>query len=178
MSAVSIPSRAIDKPWTIDDDDATRGNLLWAIANGRIPKHIARRLAWDGICWVFNGCKDRDGYGATHAGGSMQLAHRVVYEAVNGAIPVGHDLHHAECGRKHCVDPRHVVAIPHGAHSRLTRIGAGAKLSMQAAREIRRRHARGDIAITALAAEYGVGPTAIWSVLSGRTWREYESEGA
>ncbi len=45
-------------------------------------------------------------------------------------------------------------------------------LNMDKAREIRQRHAVGDITMRALAKEYGTNPGNISSVIKGRTWKE------
>jgi hypothetical protein len=176
---VSIPAnrsadntdKGISRPWIVAQDDRTRGNLFWAIASGRIPKNVAARLRWVDGCWRIAGATDSDGYGLARVGERTRRVHRLVYEAVFGAIPDGYDLHHDYCGRKDCVDPRHVVAIPHGTHSRLTRIAAGAKLSMRIAEDIRARYAEGDTTLVALAAHYKVTEPTVRDVLTGRTWK-------
>jgi len=168
---VSIRSgRAPDKARIIAQDDPTRGNLFYAIATGRVPANVAARLRWVDGCWTYNGLKDRDGYGVASVGGSYRRVHRVVYEAVNGAIPDGYDLHHERCRVKACADPRHVVAMPHGKHSRLTRMAFGARLSMAAAEEIRRHVGRG-ATMADLAERYGVHVNTIRNAAAGRAWK-------
>ena len=46
-----------------------------------------------------------------------ELAHRVAYAEAHGAIPEGFDVHHS-CETPLCVNPEHLVALPHGEHRR------------------------------------------------------------
>jgi hypothetical protein len=59
-------------------------------------------------CWIWPRSKTPKGYGTLRS----QAAHRVVYEAVFGPIPKGHDLHH-ECENPSCVNPFHLVPVTH-----------------------------------------------------------------
>ncbi|MFE5828717.1 HNH endonuclease signature motif containing protein [Streptomyces sp. NPDC056508] len=45
-----------------------------------------------------------------------------------------------------------------------------AKLTWTAVSDIRRRYRQGDVTQRALAAEFGVSQSQVWSVISGRTW--------
>jgi hypothetical protein len=70
-------------------------------------------------CWQWTGQRSvRGGYGALKFKGNLFKAHRVSFQIANGEIPDGFDIHHA-CGIKSCVNPAHLVALPHGAHSAL-----------------------------------------------------------
>ena len=65
-------------------------------------------------CWLWIGRTYESGYGKVHG----QPAHRVVYSAMGGTIPPGHELHHT-CERRSCVNPRHLKAMPVADHRRL-----------------------------------------------------------
>jgi hypothetical protein len=67
-------------------------------------------------CWLWTGYIKPDGYGQT---GRNRQAHRVVWEALNGPLPNGHDLHHT-CPNRHCVNPAHVEALSHADHGRVS----------------------------------------------------------
>lgn len=74
-------------------------------------------------CHVWLGAKSIRGYGTVVLDRRSVRVHRLVYELTRGPIAVGHDVHH-ECGNRLCVNPDHLVAISHAAHSRLHAAGA------------------------------------------------------
>lgn len=61
-------------------------------------------------CWLWTGALNSRGYGCFAVGGVSQLAHRVSYQALNGAIPDGLTIDHL-CCVKHCVRPSHLEAV-------------------------------------------------------------------
>lgn len=66
----------------------------------------------EGECWIWSGCKDRDGYGITcktehHA---STRAARTSYEAFIGPIPEGYVIDHL-CRNPPCVNPSHLEAV-------------------------------------------------------------------
>lgn len=82
-------------------------------------------------CWPFIGHLDRDGYGQIRTGTRQQgtsRPHRVVYEAMVGAIPDGLELDHL-CEVKSCCNPYHLEPTSHGENmrrwmARARRVGA------------------------------------------------------
>jgi len=79
----------------------TLENRLWS--------KIEKRSAND--CWHWQANKNNKGYGMIRRGNSAQkiLAHRAVYELVNGAIPVGLVIMHS-CDTPSCCNPSHLRA--------------------------------------------------------------------
>ncbi len=65
-----------------------------------------------GECWVWIGAGHTNGYGTVHLDGRTQLAHRVVFELLQGPIPDDHELDHT-CERRDCVNPAHLEAVTH-----------------------------------------------------------------
>ncbi len=62
----------------------------------------------DSGCWEWLLRRDKRGYGrVTHRGKTGQLAHRVVYEALVGTVPIGMTLDHI-CFNPPCVNPEHM----------------------------------------------------------------------
>lgn len=75
---------------------------------------------WDKIvvvdaCWVWIGSLNDKGYGVIQVGGrggKKMYAHRLMYEARRGAVPVGLELDHL-CRNRACVNPDHLEAVTH-----------------------------------------------------------------
>jgi hypothetical protein len=63
-------------------------------------------------CWLWQGWRDRDGYGQVGWRGRMTRAHRLAFVLAGSAIPEGLTLDHL-CRVKHCVNPRHLEAVSH-----------------------------------------------------------------
>ena len=61
-------------------------------------------------CWPWVGRLDRHGYGQFTLGRKTMLAHRVVYQAIIGPIPVGMTLDHL-CRVRRCVNPSHLEPV-------------------------------------------------------------------
>lgn len=62
-------------------------------------------------CWFWKGAKNgARGYGMFWNNGQMQVAHRYLYEAINGAVPIGFELDHL-CRNKSCVNPNHLEIV-------------------------------------------------------------------
>ena len=63
-------------------------------------------------CWEFTGNKDSDGYGRVQVGGKSKRAHRIFYQAVNGALAPGTRVRHAfappQCIGRACCNPDHL----------------------------------------------------------------------
>jgi hypothetical protein len=72
---------------------------FWASVdkNGPVPAHRPEL----GPCWVWKGKPNETGYGRVGIEGRVELAHRVAWKLVNGAIPDGLGvLHH--CDNRMC----------------------------------------------------------------------------
>jgi hypothetical protein len=77
---------------------------------GPAADRVLSRVVYDHGCWLFTGHVDRNGYGlVTNRGGSV-LAHRIVYEAVVGAIPNGLVADHL-CRFRSCCNPLHIELV-------------------------------------------------------------------
>lgn len=58
-------------------------------------------------CWPLSGAATRSGHAQIWSDGAMRLAHRVMWEAVHGAIPDGLVVMHA-CDNPPCCNPAHL----------------------------------------------------------------------
>lgn len=75
-------------------------------------------------CWLWMGCKMRNGYGQMGFGGKHYSAHRFSYEEIKGAIPIGMELDHL-CRVRNCVNPDHLEPVTRSENLKRA-IGMGA----------------------------------------------------
>jgi hypothetical protein len=69
-------------------------------------------------CWIYTGKLTTEGYARLRGNAAPVYAHRVVYEAIRGPIPLGHELHH-DCDNHPCCNPWHVTPLTKVAHAAL-----------------------------------------------------------
>ena len=131
-------------------------------------------------CWPWLGWRDRDGYGRFWHGSQWSPAHRIAWILTYGPAPDGlHGLH--RCDNPSCCNPAHGWPDTNAANV-ADRVAKGrdgdhrgeangrAVLSAADVRAIRARYAAGDVSKAALGREYGVSPTQILAIVTGRAW--------
>ncbi len=142
-----------------------------------LPERFTRRI-WpepNSGCWLWGGGVNRRGYGRA---GKRGIAHRMVFEHVNGPIPDGMHVCHI-CDNPSCVNPVHLFLGTHqdnmddkcrkGRQARGTH-GPSARLSYAKAAEVRALLASG-VGVRKVARLYGVQHTSIMKVRDGVTWK-------
>ncbi len=133
-------------------------------------------------CWFWTGARNKLGYGLFGVGRRSELAHRVAYKLVYGAIPEGALLRH-RCDNPSCVRPDHLLpgdnlsnmqdSVERGRRaSRKGTLNGRAKLTGDQVQEIRRLYAAGNTTILVLAARFGMGKSQIYNIVSGAQWNE------
>lgn len=130
-----------------------------------------------GPCWIWNGVRDRSGYGRygmTHT--KQVFAHRLSYFIEHGCWPTGEAMH--KCDTPSCVRPAHLVAGTHADNMRDASVKGrmhpgeltgGAQLTAADVRTIRvllQTHS-----IYRVSKMYGRGWSTINKVAKGITWR-------
>lgn len=130
----------------------------------RPPHFRVVPTGYDSPCYLWSHGKTSAGYAQTSFGHSTGLVHRLTYEAANGVLQKGLELHHL-CEHRDCIRPDHLVPLTHVEHARMS---SYAKLTTQAAREIRTSTST----VASLAAQYGVSPASICGIRYGYRWNE------
>jgi hypothetical protein len=131
------------------------------------PEYLVEDRGYETPCWVWQRYTTRLGYGARGINGRVIHAHRHAYQQARGVeLPIGTEVHHL-CRVRACVNPDHLVALGVVEHRR-----EDSKLSLEIAREIRRRHVPRVVTRKMLAAEFGVGECTVKKILAGQIWCE------
>lgn len=142
-----------------------------------------------GICWIWQGGRQDEGYGRVSVNGQFCYAHRVAWALCHGPVPEGlHVLHH--CDQPACVRPSHLFVgtnldniadkLAKGRQYRGARnpipprtrrpVILSGKLDYLTAQVIRVRYAAGGISQRALAHQYGITQASLWKILAGRSY--------
>jgi hypothetical protein len=146
-----------------------------------------------GGCWIWNSYRKApptavNGYGNLKVQGTWWLAHRFSWTVANGPIPDGMMVLH-KCDVPGCVNPAHLFLGTHADNmadkARKGRVRTGP--AIQPMRYVRERaaHFNAKLSVTdverimslrgvrsqpELAREYGVAPSTICRIMSGRRW--------
>lgn len=85
-------------------------NRFWAKVDKQGAMPLRREL---GFCWIWTAACNSAGYGTLES----QLAHRLTYAALHGAVPEGLELDHL-CRVTSCCNPAHLEAVTHAENCR------------------------------------------------------------
>jgi len=131
-------------------------------------------------CWLWKMSVDKDGYGNFRSSIiKIKMAHRVSYFLKNGEFDLFLCICH-HCDTPQCVNPSHLfLGTPADNHAdmiekgrRVNHIGSDngrAKLNEDLVIEIHKKY-EGGAESKQLAEDYGVSPSQVISIASGRTW--------
>lgn len=147
-------------------------DIFWSKVSKRIVKHP--RV---GYCWIWTGCKDKDGYGLIVIDKVSTRTHRLSYQLHTGNLPKDMMVCH-NCDTPSCVNPSHLFLGDY-------RTNSDDKIKKM-------RHSYGERSGTALlkeeqvlvvinlppktslgpwAIEFGVCIGTLEAIRSGRTWK-------
>lgn len=139
-------------------------------STGRIGRPRKERLYEPDLatgCWEWLLGRHPQGYGLLSRGGKTRRATRVMWEVVNGPVPLGLELHH-RCENTGCVNPDHLELLtrPEHAHRHSGRDRRG-KLTARVVLAMR----AGEMTAREAMVECDVGYQAAWEAKVGRSWR-------
>lgn len=135
----------------------------------------------DNGCWLWNAGVFGSGYGAFGLNGSVVSAHRAAWIIFRGELPAGiHVLH--DCDVKLCVNPEHLhlgtnsdnLKEAYDRELRHARKGADhfkSRLTDDVVREVRQKHAEGNVTYEALSKQYGISNQSMRDAIIGKTWK-------
>lgn len=121
-------------------------------------------------CWTWKRARSH-GYGRFKIAGRMLTASRIAFEIANG--PLGDAEARHTCDNPPCCNPAHLVAGTHAQNmADMAARGRSStrRLTPESVIDIRTRRAAGDRPVD-LAAEYGVTPSNISQIVTGRIWK-------
>ena len=137
-------------------------------------------------CWPWTGHTKKNGYGVIKKDGVSMFAHRASWEFHKSPIPEGLCVLH-KCDNPPCVKPDHLFLGTHADNTadmlskgrdvppRGERSGT-AKLTWVKVAEIRKL--KGSLTQKEVAKQFGVTPSTISYVQSGKTWKEEDYDRA
>ena len=132
-------------------------------------------------CWEWLlGCNGA-GYGQFKWNGEYKLAHREAYYQKYRYIPEGWDVHH-RCGNKKCINPSHLVAIPHAENIRRAMKGRifkriqhgesnGNSKLFEPEVELIRDFVNAGLTQRQISLLMGVSETTVNNIINGKSWR-------
>lgn len=145
---------------------------------------LARGSVQVGDCIEYTTCRDDKGYGKVMIDRKRAGAHRVSYEVNNGRIPDGQMVRHT-CDNPPCINPAHLVLgtndqnmadMVERGRSLVGQKQPNAKLTDDQALEIIARLREGEMQ-SALAREFGVSHTTIYSIAANKGWKHLPRDG-
>jgi predicted transcriptional regulator len=72
--------------------------------------YIIEDRGYKTACWIWQGKKNKYGYGRIKRGGKEYMAHRYMYEQKHGPVPGGLELDHL-CRQRACMNDEHLEAV-------------------------------------------------------------------
>jgi hypothetical protein len=133
-------------------------------------------------CWVWQGYKNKTGYGKFPFRGKEYLAHRLAMILTQPNVSDETIVMHT-CDRRDCVNPAHLrlgtqaenIADMHdkGRYCKGVDVHT-AKLTEDDVREIRRRYKPRCVTFKQLGKEFGVSDTVIYKIVKRHKWRHVE----
>lgn len=125
-------------------------------------------------CWIWSATKINSGYGHFWNGRKLVLAHRFLYEFLNGPVTPKLELDHIVCSRRDCVRPDHLRPVSHTENMRRAVSGEQnprAKLRRSDVAVIRAQVAAGSTH-QSVAKGFSVSRSLVGQIVNNLIWRD------
>ena len=132
----------------------------------KIPPPKIEDRGYKTPCHIFQGYKDRNGYGKMKRGNKSVIAHRFYFEKAHSPIPEGLELDHL-CRVRSCINPDHVEVVDRKTNSRRS---SWTKLTIEQAEEIRELRKTGEYTYKQIGKMYDVHLSTIFLVCARKIW--------
>lgn len=110
LHAKGLCKRHYQQQWATGSPIIHRPNP-WGTPEERFWRYVEKHE--ESCCWLWNGNKDKDGYGVLQLNGKSHIrAHRFSYATFSGEIPEGLFVLHT-CNNTSCVNPSHLYVGNH-----------------------------------------------------------------
>jgi DNA-binding transcriptional regulator YiaG len=140
--------------------------------------HLLTHTVKEGDCFVWQKCKDKDGYGVSSIAGRKMPAHRAAYILSNPeeSVEGKYILHKNHCHSRACINPEHLYAgtQKQNVQDQITlgtfvkgQLNGKARLNNQDIKLIR----SSSLSNRELATMFNVSYYTIWDIRKNRTWQ-------
>ena len=140
--------------------------------------HLLTHTIKENDCFVWQSCKDKDGYGISSIAGKKMPAHRAAYILTNPEKDINgkYILHKAQCKSRACINPEHLYAgtQKQNVQDQLIagtfvkgELNGMSKLTPESVKLIR----SSSLSNRELATMFNVSYYTIWDIQKERTWQ-------
>lgn len=121
-------------------------------------------------CWLWVGARNKNGYGVFRVAGKNVLAHRFMYELMQGELAGYHVCH--SCDNPQCVNPEHMfLGTDADNHTdKAKKLRGGRALTGEQVKEIKQLVSSG-IILQDIAEQFGVSRKSVQRIKNGQYWR-------
>ena len=148
----------------------------------KIPYKIRNQISFShgNKCWIWQGFKNKQGYGRIRYLGKKVYVHRLIYSLLVGDIDFKKPIIRHVCDNASCCNPAHLVAgtVQDNIDDRNKRqrqakgeTNGRAKLSKKDVQDIRIRYVPYKITLKELSKEFGVTLDQIHRIVNRKSWR-------
>lgn len=146
-----------------------------------VVERFQEKITKTGSCWVWNACRNANGYGLINVEGKSTIASRLSYHIHKGEVPLHLDVLHT-CDNPPCVNPDHLYLGTASENMkdayRRNRRKPSRKLTQEQVNWIRANYDGKWGSATIIAKRFNVTYRAITLIARHERWRNVEGQKA